>query len=72
MEKINITDDILKHDEEAIIALLYDKMKDIRLAFHGGFTQGDPAIVYSAYNDVELVTDVLRKLNRRNEEKAVQ
>lgn len=71
MEKIDITDDILKHDEEAIIALLYDKMREIRLAFSGAFNQGDPALVYSAYGDVELVTDILRKLNRRNEKKAL-
>lgn len=71
MEKIDVTDDILKHDEEAIIAFLYDKMKGIRLDFNGAFNQGDPTLVYSAYGDVELVTDVLRKLNRRNEEKAL-
>ncbi len=71
MEKIDITDDILKHDDEAIIALLYDKMREIRLAFNGAFNQGDPALVYSAYGDVELVTDILRKLNRRNEKKAL-
>lgn len=71
MAKINLTDEVLKHDEEETIEFLFEKMKDIRLAFHGAFNQGDPALVYSVYSDVELVTDVLRKLNRRNEEKAV-
>lgn len=72
MAKINLTDEILKYDDEEIIDFLFEKMKGIRLDFHGAFDQGDPTLVYSAYGDVELVTDVLRKLNRRNEEKAVQ
>lgn len=71
MAQIVVVDEILKHDDDEIIEFLYEKMKGIRLDFNGAFSQGDPALVYSAYGDVELVTDVLRKLNRRNEEKAL-
>lgn len=72
MEKIDIASDILRHDDTEIIAFLFSKMKEVRLSFDGAVEQKDPAIMYMAYGDVELVLDVLRKLNRRNEEKAVQ
>lgn len=72
MAKINVTNDILKHDDEEIIDLLFETMKGIRLAFNEAMGKSDPSIAYTAYGDVLMVTDVLRKLNRRNEEKAVQ
>lgn len=71
MAKINLTDEILKHDDAEIIELLYDTMKDIRLTFNGAMEQNDPSVTYAAFGDVELVTDVLRKLYRRNQEKAL-
>lgn len=71
MAKIDLSDDILKHDDEEVIEFLYEMMKGIRLDFHGALDQGDPTLVYSAYGDVEIVTDVLRKLYRRNQEKAL-
>lgn len=71
MAKINLTDEILKHDDAEIIELLYDTMKDIRLTFNGAMEQNDPSVAYAAFGDVELVTDVLRKLYRRNQEKAL-
>ena len=71
MAKVDVTSEILKHTDEEVIEFLYEKMKGIKLDFNGAFNQGDPTLVYSAYGDVELVTDVLRKLNRRNEEKAL-
>lgn len=71
MAKINLTDEILKHDDAEIIELLYDTMKDVRLTFNGAMEQNDPSVTYAAFGDVELVTDVLRKLYRRNQEKAL-
>lgn len=71
MAKINLSDDILKHDDAEIIELLYDTMRDVRLVFNGAMEQNDPSITYAAYGDVELATDVLRKLDRRNKEKAL-
>ena len=71
MAKINLTNEILKHDDPEIIEFLYDTMKDIRLVLNGAMEQNDPSITYAAYGDVELVTDVLRKLHRRNQENAL-
>lgn len=71
MAKINLSDDILKHDEPEIIEFLYDTMKEVKLSYHGASEQNDPSLVYTSYSDVELVTDVLRKLDRRNKEKAL-
>lgn len=71
MAKINLTDEVLKHDDPEIIEFLFEKMKEIRLTFNGAMEQNDPSITYAAFSDVELVTDVLRKLYRRNQEKAL-
>lgn len=71
MAKINLTDEVLRHDDPEIIEFLFEKMKQVRLTFNGAMEQNDPSITYAAYTDVELVTDVLRKLNRRNQEKAL-
>lgn len=71
MAKITLADDIMKHDDAEIIDFLFTKMKEIRLSFNGALEQNDPSITYTAYGNIELVTDVLRKLNRRNEEKAL-
>ena len=71
MAKINLTDEVLKHDDPEIIEFLFDTMKEVRLAFNGAMEQNDPSVTYAAFGDVELVTDVLRKLYRRNQEKAL-
>ena len=71
MAKINLTDEILKHDDEEIIEFLFEKMKEVRLSYHGAMEQNDPSAIYTSYSDVALVTDVLRKLNRRNQEKGL-
>lgn len=71
MAKINLTDEVLKHDDPEIIEFLFEKMKEIRLTFNGAMEQNDPSVTYAAFGDVEVVTDVLRKLYRRNQEKAL-
>lgn len=72
MAKINLTDEILKYDDAEIIEFLFETVKGIRLAYHGAMEQNDPSLIYTTYTDVDIVMNVLRKLNRRNEEKAVQ
>lgn len=71
MAKINLVDEILKHDDEEIIEFLYDKMKQIRALYLSSAEANQPEVLYAAGENVDLVTDVLRKLNRRNEEKAL-
>ena len=71
MAKINLTDEILKHDDDEIIEFLFEKMKEVRLSYHGAMEQNDSSVIYTSYSDVALVTDVLRKLNRRNQEKGL-
>lgn len=71
MAKINLSDEILKHDDDEIIEFLYSKMRDIKRSYQGAFEQNNPSIVYTSCSDVELVDDILRKLDRRNKEKAL-
>lgn len=71
MAKINLTDEILKHDDEEIIEFLYDKMKQVRTLYLSATEANQSEVLYAAGENVDLVTDVLRKLNRRNQEKAL-
>lgn len=71
MEKINIIDDITKHDDAAIIEFLTDEVGRIRMAFISAIEKEDPALVFTTKGEVEIAYGVLRELNRRNKEKAV-
>lgn len=72
MEKIDLREEIiLKHTDEEITEYLATEMSGVRLAMRSAIQEGKPELVYAAAVDVELVTDILRALNRRNKEKAV-
>lgn len=71
MAQIKVADEVLKHDDAEIIDFLYDMMKGVKLTFDGAMDRNDPAVTYAAYGDIMIVTETLRKLNRRNQEKAL-
>ena len=71
MEKINITEDILKYDDEQIIAYLYEKMTLAKRMFTKSLDDKAPEQMYAMYGCIDDVYSVLKALNRRNEEKAV-
>ena len=72
MEKINLLQEILKHNDDEIIAYLYDKMSDVRRLYADVQSTGDhPELLYTAAPVIETMHDVLRALNRRNAEKYV-
>lgn len=71
MAKINLVDEILKHDDEEIIEFLTDEVGKIRMAFITAVEKEDPALVYTVKGGAETVYGVLRELNRRNQEKAL-
>ena len=71
MAKINLTDEILKHDDEEIIEFLFEKMKQVKTLYLSATDADEPEVLYAAGESIDLVTDVLRKLNRRNQEKAL-
>lgn len=71
MAKINLVDDILKHDDEEIIEFLTDELGKIRLSFVNAIEKGEPENIYASKGSVETAYGVLRELNRRNQEKAL-
>lgn len=71
MAKINLTEEILKHDDEEIIEFLFEKMKQVKALYLSSVEANRSEVLYAAGENVDLVTDVLRKLNRRNQEKAL-
>lgn len=68
---INLIEEIMKHPDADIIEFLYKKMCEARVAFNEAREYDDPAIMYTAYDNIVLVIGVLDKLNRRNREKAL-
>lgn len=71
MEKINIIDDVLKHDEREIIDFLAEEVGRIRMATTSAVENQNPDYVYAVKGNLEIVYGVLRELNRRNKEKAL-
>ena len=71
MAKINLTDEVLRHDDPEIIEFLFEKMKQVKSLYLSAAEANQPEVLYAAGENVDLVTDVLRKLNRRNQEKGL-
>ena len=71
MAKINLVDEVVKHDDNEIIEFLTDEVGKIRMVLVTAVEKEDPALAYTAKSGVETVYGVLRELNRRNQEKAL-
>ena len=72
MEKIDLREEIvLKHTDEEIIEYLATEMFGVRTCMRSALKEGKPELIYAAAVDIELVSDILKALNRRNKEKAV-
>ena len=71
MEKVNLIDDILKHDDNEIIDFLADEVARIRMATTYAIENQNPDYMYATKGNLEIVYGVLKELNRRNKEKAL-
>lgn len=71
MAKINLVNDILKHDEREIIDFLAEEVGRIRLATTHAVEDQNPEYAYAVKGNLEIVYGVLKELNRRNKEKAL-
>ena len=72
MEKIDLLQEILKHSDDEIIKFLSEKVSDIKRVYMAVESTGEhPELLFTTSNDIELVYDVLKALNRRNAEKYV-
>ena len=71
MAKINLINDILRHDDKEIIEFLADEVGRIRMATTYAAENQNPEYVYAVKGNLEIVCGVLKELNRRNKEKAL-
>lgn len=71
MAKINLAEDILKHDDADIIEFLADEAKVIRSVFVNAQKANRPELLYVARVDLEILTTVLVELDRRNKERTL-
>lgn len=70
MARINLAEDILKHDDADIIEYLAEEAKVIRAAFNNAQKTNRPELLYVARVDLEILTVVLNELDKRNKLRA--
>ena len=71
MAKINLTEEVLKHSDDAIIEYLSNVSKGIRSTFRRAIESDDPNLLYITHTDVEIITTILAALDRRNIERGL-
>lgn len=71
---INIVDDMLaKHSDAEITEHLYRKMQTIYKWYQAACSDGgDEVLLLTRMTDVEEVTEILRALHKRNQERQAQ
>ena len=70
MARINVTADILKHNDEEIIEYLAEEAKAIRANFNIAQKVNRPELLYVTRVDLEIITNVLIELHKRNKLRA--
>lgn len=72
MASIDLTQEVLRHTDEEIIEFLSDTMTDVVRAYAASLKANDPTQIIAVAVKVAQVRDILRALNRRNEEHKLQ
>lgn len=72
MASIDLTQEVLRHTDEEIIEFLSDTMTDVVRAYAASLKTNDPTQIIAVAVKVAQVRDILRALNRRNEEHKLQ
>ena len=70
MARINVAADILKHSDEEIIEFLAEEAKAIRATFNAAQKDNRPELLYVTRVDLEIITNVLIELDKRNKLRA--
>lgn len=69
MAKINLTEEVLKHDDDEIIEYLANEAKAVRGVFTRAINENSPDLLYASSADLEIMTAILIALDRRNKER---
>lgn len=68
MARINLPEEVLKHDQNEIMEFLATQTKNIRATFRSAIKVGKPELLLTTLVDIELLTEILVELDRRNKE----
>lgn len=67
---MNVIEDILKHKDEEVIAFMYKTMNGVLKNYDLAIEKDHPEAVYACcLGDIALVTQILRAMKARNENK---
>lgn len=72
MAKISILAEIMNHDEPEIIEFAAGEAKAIRATFLAATKANAPEKLYAITVDLEILTNILTELDRRNKERGLQ
>lgn len=68
MARINLPLEVLNHDQDEVIEFLAAQAKDVRATFRNAVNSGRTEMLLTTLVDVELLTEILVELDRRNKE----
>lgn len=72
MAKIDLTAEVLKHDEEEIIEYLAEEMATVKRIYTRATKEGNPNLLYIAVDNIDRAHNVITAINRRNQERKLQ
>lgn len=69
---MNIIEDMLKHKDEEVIKYLSSVMQGVLKNYNTSLEKGQPEILWGNLGDISMVYQVLKAMNKRNENKLAQ
>ena len=72
MASINLTDEIMRHNDDEIIEFLAEKAKVVRMVCNTAVDEVKPELFYGIVSELDVMMPVLIALNRRNKERKLQ
>lgn len=69
---INITAEVLKHDDEEIIEYLLDEVSDALSIMRSAIKTERPELCLTAFSSVGQAYNILKALDRRNKERGIK
>lgn len=71
MAKINPVEDILKHEDDEIIEFLLVLSSAIKRLYVSASKENKDYMLWSSFDKVCMMNDVLKELDRRNKERSI-
>lgn len=72
MASINLTDEIMRHSDDEIIAYLANELATIKRIYTRATKENSPELLYMAATVLDNVYSVVMAFNRRNEERKLK